>query len=101
MNRFPLAALAILALPYAALAAPKTWSELVDLFVTFLNTATGLLIVLVIVIFFWGIVQRMYKQGSGTSTDWGTYLFMGVAIIFFMVSIVGIIAILQKTLQLN
>jgi hypothetical protein len=101
MKKFQLITLAVLALPQIALAAPKTFSDLVNIFVGYFNSFTALLVAVVILIYFVGIVNRLYKEGSGDKADWTSFLGWGIAIIFVIVSIVGIIALLENTLQIR
>lgn len=89
---------AIALLPLPALAAPRTFAELANLIVTILNSATGLLILAAIVIYFGGIAMKMRKTGAEDAQGLRTYILWGVVIIFVMVSIWGILELIQTTI---
>lgn len=89
----------ILALPAVALAAtPRTFQELASFAVTILNSGTGLLILLGVVVYFYGISINILKIGEGEKEKIKAYFFWGIIVIFLMVSIWGILRLLQNTL---
>ncbi len=92
--------LILLAAPLIASAAPQTFSDLVHSFVPIINGGTSLLIATTIVIYFFGAARRLFKTGSGATDgkEMNRFLLTGVIIIFFMVSIAGLVAILENTL---
>lgn len=95
-----LLSLVILA-PQAAFAAPGTFKELANLLVNWLNQIAIVLITLALVIYFWGIARNMNKFGDGAqaaATTLRYYVFWGVLILFVMMSVWGIIRLLQNTL---
>jgi len=96
MRRIPLAVVALW--PSLALAAPKTFSELAGTIVSILNSATGLLILAGIVIYFFGISRNVLKMKDEGGAKMRAYFGWGIAIIFVMVSIWGIIELIQNTL---
>ena len=86
---------------HVALAAPRSFKELVDDLVGLLDLATVTLLALAVLYFFWSIVTQLwgYDGGDVEQRDkLNQTLFWGVLIIFIMVSIWGIISILQQTL---
>jgi hypothetical protein len=93
------AALAAMLTPGLALAAtPQNFRDLANQIVQLLGSATTDLVVLAIVIYFWGISSSLFKQGSGESKgELRKMLLWGVFILFFAVSIWGVITILQST----
>lgn len=91
-------ALLILLMPGVALAAPRTFSEAVNLLVTILDTGTGLLVLAGIVVYFWGISTNILKMKDEGSQAFKAYFIWGIVAIFVMVSIWGIIELLQNTL---
>lgn len=97
MKKFSLALL-ILLVPGVALAAPRTFSEAVNLLVTILDTGTGLLVLAGIVVYFWGISTNILKMKDEGSQAFKAYFIWGIVAIFVMVSIWGIIELLQNTL---
>lgn len=91
--------LVLLALPSVALAAaPRTFSELANLLVTILDSATGLLVVAGIVIYFYGVSTNILKMSGEGGAKVRQYMVWGLIVIFVMVSIWGILRILQSTL---
>lgn len=96
-----LAALATLTLPTVAFAAPKTFQELAYFIVTLLDTASGILIVAGLVVYFFGISTNLFKAGQESSQQLKTQLLWGLLVLFIMVSIWGILQILQETLFLS
>lgn len=87
-----------LLLPTSVFAAPRTFSELANLIVTILDTGTGLLILAGIVVYFWGISTNILKMKDEGSQAFKAYFIWGIIAIFVMVSIWGIIELLQNTL---
>lgn len=67
---------------------------------TFLNALIGLFITLAIVVFFWGLISYLFKQGEDKSEGL-KIMFYGVITIFVMVSIWGIIRLLQNTFKVT
>lgn len=94
------APLVLLALPAVAdAAAPRTFSELASLLVTYMNAGVGVLILAAIVIYFYGISTNVMKFGSEESKQYvRNYFFWGIIVIFVMVSVWGILEMLQNTL---
>lgn len=99
IRRTALALSLILGAPTLALAAaPATFDQLANLIVQILNNATATLIIAGIVVYFFGVSSNMIKVGKGETTDMRSYLVWGIAIIFVMVSVWGILQLLQNTL---
>ncbi len=92
--------LAILMTPGLALAAaaPQTFQSLAYLLVTILNSATGVLIIAGIAIYFYGISTNILKFGEGDAERLKNYFFWGIIVLFLMVSLWGILALLRDTL---
>lgn len=90
--------LGVLGLPLLASAA--TLLNTLALANTFLNAAIGLFITLAIVIFFWGLIKYLVNVGEQKSEGL-QIMFYGVIAIFVMVSIWGIIRLLQSTFQVT
>jgi len=67
---------------------------------TFLNALVGLFITLAIVVFFWGLITYLVNVGEEKAKGLST-MFYGVLAIFVMVSIWGIIRLLQNTFQVT
>jgi hypothetical protein len=86
--------LSTLALPALALAASLL--DTLAFFNTLLNGAIGLLITLAIIAFFWGLVRYLFSAGEEKSKGLQIMLY-GVITIFVMVSVWGIVRLLQST----
>ena len=69
---------------------------------TFLNALIGLFITLAIVAFFWGLIKYLANLGNETGAKEGINIMLwGVIAIFVMVSIWGIIRLLQATFRVT
>lgn len=94
-----LSPLLVLVVPAIALAAtPKTFRELVLSIVDILNTATTVLIAAALVAFLYGAAYNVIKAGERGGTALREFLVWGIIILFVMVSIWGILNLLQQTL---
>jgi hypothetical protein len=67
------------------------------LFNRILNGLVGLAILVAILAFFWGLIQWMFSSGGEAKSDGLKFMFYSVISIFVMVSIWGIIRLLQNT----
>lgn len=88
-----------LALP--ALASAATLTDTLVFFSTFLNGVIGLFITLAIVVFFWGLIRYLWSMSTEDAHESLKLMFWGVIAIFVMVSIWGIIRLLQSTLKVT
>lgn len=84
--------------PALALAAPRTFGELANIIVLILNNATTVLIVLGIVVYFFGISTNILKFSEEGGERLRQYFLWGILVLFVMVSIWGILRLLQNTL---
>jgi len=93
-------ALLILLSPGAVLAqtAPHNFQELAGFIVTLLNNATTVLIVAGLAIYFYGISTNILKFGDGDKEKFRNYFLWGIIVLFLMVSIWGILRLLQDSL---
>ncbi len=91
-------AAATVALP--AFASAATLLDTLALANTFLNALIGLFITLAIVVFFWGLIRYLVSVGEEKSEGL-QIMFYGVIAIFVMVSIWGIIRLLQSTFKVT
>ena len=99
MRRHLIAITSIAFLPGVALAAaPRNFQELVNFLVTFLNNAIAVLVVLGLVVYFYGVSTSILKAKTEGTKNLKGYFFWGIIILFVMVSIWGILQILQNTL---
>ena len=85
------------ALPSVALAAPRTLKELAGTIVDVLNSATALLVLAGFVIYLAGVSLSVWRKEGGKK-EVRTYFLWGVLVLFVMVSIWGILRILQDSL---
>ncbi len=90
--------LLVLTLPTIAFAAPNTFKELVGMIVGLLNEATTVLVAAALVAFLYGAAYNMLKAGERGGGALREFLIWGVIILFVMVSIWGILNLLQQTL---
>lgn len=89
----------VLALSVALLPSAASAVGLLDILVLasrFLNGVIGLFITLAIVIFFWGLIKYLVEVGEQKSEGL-KIMFFGIIAIFVMVSLWGIIRVLQQT----
>ena len=68
---------------------------------TFLNAVIGLFITLAIVVFFWGLIKYLWSMDHENASEGLKIMFWGLIAIFVMVSIWGIIRLLQSTLKVT
>jgi|SRR3989344_677549 len=98
-SRTFLLSLGIIALPTVALAAPQTFRDLAQIIVDLFNNAVLVLITFALVAYFWGIISNMQHFGEEKSNEkLKAYFFWGIIILFVMVSIWGIVNLLEATL---
>jgi hypothetical protein len=93
-------ALATLVVIAPALTGAATLLDTLGLANTFLNAAIGLMITLAIVVFFWGLIRYLLDVGE-KKHEGLEIMFYGVIAIFVMVSIWGIIRLLQSTFKVT
>jgi hypothetical protein len=86
---------ATLALPILASAA--TLNDTIKFFNNMLNALIALFILVAILVFFWGLINYLLSVGGAEKSKGLLTMFYGVIAIFVMVSIWGIIALLQNT----
>jgi hypothetical protein len=97
MRRFALPLL-VLAAPMVSFAAPRTFQELASYIVFLMNNAVAVLVVLGLVIYFWGVTANLKKASEGDAQARKNIIFWGVVALFVMVSVWGILRLLQNTL---
>jgi hypothetical protein len=98
MRRFlPTSALLLLLPQVASAAAARTFSELANQLVVIMDSAAAVLIVIGLAIYLFGVATGLNKDANKLA-ETRTYLVWGVAALFLMVSIWGILQLLQNTL---
>ncbi len=93
--------LAVGSITLPVLASAQTLLNTLALANTFLNALIGLFITLAIVVFFWGLIKYLVGEGSEGKGQGLKIMFFGVVSIFVMVSIWGIIRLLQSTFSVT
>ena len=84
-----------------ALASAQTLLNTLALVNTFLNALIGLFITLAIVAFFYGLIKYLFNLGSENAKEGISIMLWGVIAIFVMVSIWGIVRLLQATFRVT
>ncbi len=101
MKRLAFLAALVFTLPAVAFAAAATtFQALVSSIVQILNAGAVLLIVATIVVYFYGIVGNLFKmnRGEASGEELRKVILRGILVLFLMVSIWGVIRILQNSL---
>lgn len=88
-----------LAFAVLVVAPTNTWGGLVGTLVTLMNKGIGTLLVLAVAVYFWGISSNILEFGEDKGGEKRkAYLFWGIIILFVMVSIFGILRLVQNTI---
>lgn len=95
MRTISILALAVVLAPKASSAV--TLLDTLALISTMLNSSIGILITLCICVFFWGLIRYLTTIGSDQKAHALRMMWQGVLTIFVMVSIWGIVRLLQNT----
>lgn len=91
--------ISILLMPAAVFAAaPHTFQELADDIADILESLTALLVLAGVAVYFYGISTNLLKIGEMEKEKVRDYFFWGIIVLFVMVSIWGILHLLQDTL---
>ena len=83
------------------LASAQTISDTLIFVSTILNGIIGLFITLAIVVFFWGLIKYLWSMGAEDAHEGLKIMFWGIVAVFVMVSIWGIIRLLQSSLRVT
>ena len=100
MRKFAFFVVAVGALALPSLASAATLLNTLALANVFLNALQGLFITFAIVVFFWGLIKYLMSAGEEKAAGL-QIMFYGVLAIFVMVSIWGIIRLLQNTFSVT
>lgn len=85
-------------LPKAHAAPPTKIQDLITGISALITSAVPIIIGLALIGFLWGLATYIFKAGDETAKEEGKKIMLwGVIILFVMVSIWGIVAILQRT----
>lgn len=85
------------------LAAPRDFKSLINEVIigNILSPVVPLLIGLAVVLFVYGVIKFMFSSGGEGREEGKDFMFWGIIGIFVMVSVWGLVAILQSTFQLT
>lgn len=92
------AALLILLVPTIAAAAPRTFSELAEYAIRYINAGIGTAIILGLVIYFYGIATGISSAARGEVSDLRKRIIWGMIALFVMVSVWGIVGLVRNSL---
>jgi len=81
----------------AAAGAANTYGELVNQLVSLMNSGVVVLVALGVAIYFYGIYSNVLQFGEENPDKKKAFFFWGIIILFVMVSIWGILRLLQNT----
>ena len=84
--------------PAVVFAAPQTFQQLSNVIVNLLDNATAVLVVAGIVVYFYGVSTNILNFSDDSGEKLKAYFFWGIIVLFVMVSIWGILRLLQDTL---
>jgi len=93
--------LAALAIGLPSLANAASIFDTLSLANTLFNALIALFITLAIVVFFWGLIKYLWGVSSENASEGLQIMMYGVIAIFVMVSIWGIIRLLQNTFKVT
>ncbi len=93
--------LSLVAIP--VLAAPKDFKAVIDEIIIggLLKPLVPLLVGLAVVVFIYGVLTLILSEGGEKKEDGKKYMFWGIIGIFVMVSVWGLVAIVQSTFNLE
>ncbi|OGG60345.1 hypothetical protein A2765_06340 [Candidatus Kaiserbacteria bacterium RIFCSPHIGHO2_01_FULL_56_24] len=94
----PVLFLVTLLFPTVIFAAPRTFEDLMGLFMNILNGGIGVAIILGLVIYFYGVATTIPTVKDKGSEQLRTYLLWGLLALFMMVSVWGILNLVRNTL---
>lgn len=80
-----------------AAGAPRSLADLSSQIVTLLGAATITLAIVAFVVYLWGMASNFFKLNQGESEDMKQFYFWGIAILFVMASVWGILRLMQAT----
>jgi glucose uptake protein GlcU len=94
--------LSVVSVPVLA-ATPKNLKSLInDIFIGgMLKPVVPLLVGLAVVVFIYGVLITMFSEGGEKKEDGKKFMFWGIIGIFVMVSVWGLVAVVQSTFQLD
>lgn len=97
-NNLALGILGILTAPSIALAALNTFTDLANLALKIINSGIGVVLILGIVIYFYGVATSIPKMKEGDPERLRAHFFWGLLALFVMFSVWGILNVVANTL---
>ena len=88
----------IIVMPSFVQAAPRTFSELAEYAIRYINAGVGVAIILGLVIYFYGIATGIASTSRGEGTDLSKRILWGMLALFVMVSVWGIVGLVRNSL---
>ena len=88
----------VLLVPAIAFAAPSNLRELVELLVKIFNAAAALMVLAALALFMYSILMNLQSGEATARQNLRTAIMWGILALFVMVSIWGILRIIQSTL---
>ncbi len=105
MKKLLTAASLVFAVPFIALAqttaAGSTLTSIVTGIKDIVDSLIPIMIGAALVVFFWGLVRYILKQGAGKATNAKNLMIWSLIALFVMVSVWGIIRVAQSTLGIS
>lgn len=89
---------AVLLLPITASAAINNFSDLAATIIGIINAGTGILLVLIIVVYFWGLMSNFHKLTEDGGEKLRAYLLWGLLAVCIVFSIWGILQFLGNSI---
>ena len=103
MKKYTILSLSLMAMPMLVFAATQTTKGLegaMTTIATLMKTAMPLIISLAVIFFVWSLVQFMLKEGEDKAAA-KTSMIWGIIILFAMVSVWGLVNVLDQTFNLE
>ena len=101
IQRLTVLSLSAVAVAAPSLASAATIAELVRDAGGFMNTLIGIFIALAVVVFFWGLIRWLWSVGPDDAHQGLKIMFWGLIAIFVMVSIWGLIRVIQGSVGID
>jgi len=86
-------------LPQFALAAPKNFKELIDIFLNIIQSVIPVVVGLAVLAFFWGLAKYIFSQGNENIKIEGKNIMVwGLVGLFFIFSVYGVVRLFGSIL---
>jgi hypothetical protein len=102
MNKSALLLSIALFIPNVTYASDNNFIKLLETFGDIVNMSIGILVTLALAVFFWGLVQYIFKLGGSKTPDNGRSLMVyGIVALFVMVSVWGLTSFIGEFLDIK